>query len=123
MQPSLFASSLHNCIDITDGIDSTLPVLNRWRFLSPLCFFATNRNRAIPVQPNLFFVKRDVFNILMPILSGSNDEYGKDIASPLPLSIGPFKSAARLLQLPFEVLAISCLMRTRTLWAARSSGE
>lgn len=54
----------------------------------------------------------DIFDVLMPMLSGSKDEYGKDIVPPLPLSVDrvmenrPFMSTAPLLQLASEVLAI-----------------
>jgi hypothetical protein len=53
-----------------------------------------------------------IFDLLMPILSGSKDEYGKDVVPPLPLSVDrvmenrPFKSTAPLLQLASEILDI-----------------
>jgi hypothetical protein len=53
-----------------------------------------------------------IFDLLMPILRGSKDEYGKDIVPPLPLSVDrvmenrPFKSTAPLFQLASEVLGI-----------------
>ena len=54
----------------------------------------------------------DVLDLLMPIFSGSKDEYCRDVVPPLPLSVDrvmenrPFKSTAALLRLAPEVLAI-----------------
>jgi hypothetical protein len=54
----------------------------------------------------------DILDLLMPVFSGSKDEYGKDIVPPLPLSVDrvmenrPFKSTAPLLQLASEILGI-----------------
>jgi hypothetical protein len=53
-----------------------------------------------------------ILDLLMPMLRGSKDEYGKDVVPPLPLSVDrvmenrPFKSTAPLLQLASEILGI-----------------
>ena len=54
----------------------------------------------------------DILDLLVPILRGSKDEYGKDLVPPLPIAIDrvmenqPFKSTAPIFQLPSDVLSI-----------------
>lgn len=52
----------------------------------------------------------NILGLFMPMLSGGEDEYGKDVVPPLPLSVDrvmenrPLKFTATLLWLPYEVL-------------------
>ena len=63
-----------------------------------------------------------ILDLLIPILRGTKDDYGKEIVPPLPLSFErvnegrPPLSAAPLLNLPFEILGSILHRYRRLLW-------